>query len=280
MSKRSQRGAGFTLVELLVTMAIIGLLIALLLPAVQSVRESARKSQCQNQLRQLGLALHNYHDHHLTFPPGSWMEGPNRRILSGWGWGAMILPHIDQGPLYQRIDFNLGTAVGGNLPLIGARVSMWQCPSEISADRLHVNSGYHPPYDVVSGNYCGSSGILDYMSSVRMAGITDGTSQTLMLGERIVQSGSNGGLVFTSAWIGQVAFQDEYEYRCVPTLLPDSLFPINDSVIDPKCFGSRHPGGAYFVFCDGSTRFLNQNISGLVFEALGTPSGGEVISLQ
>ena len=123
MQRQPRHAAGFTLIELLVTLAIIAVLIALLLPAVQSARASARRAQCQNHLRQLGLALHNYHDTHLVFPPGSYVLGSASPVQSGWGWGAMILPYLDQSPLYQRIDFNIGTAVGGNLDLIATRFS-------------------------------------------------------------------------------------------------------------------------------------------------------------
>src|SRR4029077_10454793 len=92
--RRSAVRAGFTLIELLVSIAILAVLVALLMPAVQSVRASARRLQCKNQLRQLGLALHMYHDTHLCFPAGSYVMGPSNTIQSGWGWGAMILPSI------------------------------------------------------------------------------------------------------------------------------------------------------------------------------------------
>ena len=279
MKRLAGRRSGFTLVELLVTIAIIGVLVALVLPAVQSARASARRIQCLNQMRQLGLALHNYHDNYQAFPAGTWVLGPASPIQSGWGWGAMILPHLDQVPLYQSIDFKIRTAVGSNLPLIGTPVSLWRCPSEISGDRLHINSDDHSPYDLASGNYCGSGGVLDDMSATRMGDISDGTSQTLLLGERIVQSGIDGGLSFTSAWIGQVAFDDGYEYRCVPHLTASRQHPINESLLESQCFGSRHTGGAHFVLCDGSARFFSQNIDANMFEALGTPSGGEVVEV-
>src|SRR4029077_5854653 len=114
MSRRRARQTGFTLIELLVSLAIIGVLVALLMPAVQSARASARRIICQNQLPQLGLALPNYHDTHACFPPGSYVKGPSSPIQSGWGWGAMILPSIEQGALYQQINFGKGTAVGSN----------------------------------------------------------------------------------------------------------------------------------------------------------------------
>lgn len=279
MTARRARATGFTLIELLVAMAIIGVLVALLMPAVQSARASARRIMCQNQLRQLGLALHMYHDSHACFPPGSYVMGPSLPIQSGWGWGAMILPSVEQGALYQQINFSQGTAVGGNLAVIGTSIPFWRCASDFGLERIQAVPLDHPPFELASGNYCGSEGILGNMSHVRIAEIIDGTSQTLMLGERLVQPGVNGGLPFTSAWCGQVAFQDGYEYRSVPHLQPSRFHPINGSDTDPLCFGSRHPGGANFVLGDGSTRFLNDSIDSRVFEALGTAKGREVVTV-
>src|SRR5262249_35249866 len=121
--------------------------------------------------------------------------------------------------------------------------------------------------------------VLGPMSRVRIGDITDGTSVTLMLGERIVQPGLDGSLPFTSAWCGQVAFENEYEYRSVPHLVPNRMHPINASASDSSCFGSRHTGGANFLLADNSHRFLNEGIAALLFEALGTAQGREPVSL-
>ena len=275
MAARPLHRTGFTLVEVLVAVAVIGILTALLLPAVQSARASARRVMCGNQLRQMGLALHLYHDSHLCFPPGSYVMGPSFPMQSGWGWGAMILPALEQQSLHNQIDFRSGTAVGNNLALIATSIPPWRCPSEIAADQIEAFPLDHSPFLLASGNYCGSEGVLAAMSRVRIGDIRDGTSRTLMLGERMVQSGENGTLPFSSAWCGQVAFADVYEYRSVPHLFPSRMHPINASPADALCFGGRHAGGANFVFADGSERFLNENIDGNVFESLGTASGGE-----
>ncbi len=278
VAKRSESfRVGFTLVELLVAMATIAVLMGLALPAVQSTRESARRMQCQHHLRQLGLALHNYHDSHLYFPAGSYIMGPVYPMQSGWGWGAMILPGIDQSPIYSSIDFGQGTAVGSNLTVIGQSLAIWRCPSEISSERLQITPWSYPQFNLASGNYCGVESILREMSHCQMANITDGVSQTLFLGERRVQPGDDGGLVFTSAWCGQVAFVDEYEYRSIPHLPTSRLFTINQSATNPLCFGSRHIGGANFVFGDGSVRFLSQSLDAAVLEALGTASGNDTV---
>jgi prepilin-type N-terminal cleavage/methylation domain-containing protein/prepilin-type processing-associated H-X9-DG protein len=280
MSVRVFRRAGFTLIELVVSIAIIGVLAALLIPAVQSSRDAARRTACKNQLRQLGLALHMYHEVHRCFPPGSYVMGPSFPIQSGWGWGAMILPYIEQNAIYKQIDFCLGTGLGGNLQLIAQPIPMFRCPSEIGVDSISCKPIADPPFQVASGNYCGSEGVLSSMSSIRIAQITDGTSQTLMLGERLVQPGGPTSLAFTSAWCGQIAFADEYDLRSVPYLLPDANHPINGSPVDPLCFGSRHPLGANFVLADGSCLFLNNSIDSQVFTALGTPNGGEAVNAE
>jgi prepilin-type N-terminal cleavage/methylation domain-containing protein/prepilin-type processing-associated H-X9-DG protein len=280
MSVRVHRQAGFTLIELIVSIAVVGVLAALLIPAVQASRDAARRTACKNQLRQLGLALHMYHEVHRCFPPGSYVMGPSFPMQTGWGWGAMLLPYIEQNAMYTQINFELGTGLGNNLQLIAQPISLFRCPSEICADTISCTPLGEPTFQIASGNYCGSEGILNSMSSVRIAQITDGTSQTLMLGERLVQPGGPTSLAFTSAWCGQIAFADEYDLRSVPYLLPDPNHPINGSPTDPLCFGSRHPLGANFVLADGSCLFLNNSIDSQVFTALGTPDGGEAVNAE
>jgi prepilin-type processing-associated H-X9-DG protein len=114
---------------------------------------------------------------------------------------------------------------------------------------------------------------------MQISNICDGTSKTLLAGERIDQTGANGSLPFTSTWCGDVAFQDGYESTAIPSLLPSTLFPLNGSVNNPNCFGSRHTGGANFVLADGSLRFLNDRINLQVYQALGTPCGREIVAL-
>lgn len=272
------RPRGFTLVELLVAIAIIGILIALLLPAVQSARAAARRVQCQNRLHQLSIALHNYHDAHRVFPAGSYVWGPSFRTLSGWGWGAMLLPQIEQGALYNRIDFHVGTAVGPNQDVIRQPVPMWRCPSDIAPVEISVSLtdiGWIP---LASGNYCGVEPMLAEMSAMRMRDMTDGASQTLLIGERVYQPSESGSFEFTSSWIGQVASDSEVVTQSIPHLEAAVNTQINLGLDYPQCFSSRHAGGAQFSFGDASTRLLNENMDIDVFTALGTPRGGEPVS--
>lgn len=277
MSMRRIGRNGFTLIELLVSMGIISVLAALLIPAVQSSRASARRVSCKNQLHQLGIALHNYHESFNCFPAGSYVMGSSFPMQTGWGWGAMILPYIEQKPLFDRLDFRQGTATGGNLPLIRTTVTQWRCPSDTGPLTIHCTTPSAFSYELASGNYCGSEGILSVMSQTRIRDILDGTSNTLMVGERLVQPGLNGSLPFTSAWCGQVALATEYDLRSVPHLMPTSVHPLNLSETDPLCFGSRHENGANFTYGDGSVHFISENIDLGVYEALGTSNGREVV---
>jgi len=149
LSNRPNRRHAFTLIELLVVIAIIAVLIALLLPAVQQAREAARRSQCKNNLKQIGLALHNYHDTANTLPPG-WI-GSNGTTMMGWGWMTMILPYLDQAPLYNSISgaggFNTGlgtfvsTGTGSTTPLVSNSLTSLQCPSDTGGTTITIGGG-------------------------------------------------------------------------------------------------------------------------------------------
>lgn len=275
----SQR-RGFTLIELLVVIAIIAILMGVMLPAVQQVREAARRTQCQNQLRQLGLALHNYHDSHAILPPGSLVLGPSFRTLSGWGWGAMVLPYVDQGPLYGTINFSLGTAVGPNRQAIQQAVPFWRCVSDTLETHVNVPIPGYADALIATGSYAGVKGMLYELSGTRLRDVTDGLSQTLMLGERVSQVSDPGVQPFTAAWLGLVSEIDTYVFTATPHVEADALHRVNLSLTSPGNFSSRHPGGAYFALGDGSIRFLNEMMDNRLYEALGTIAGGEAVSLE
>ncbi|MGE0376346.1 MAG: DUF1559 domain-containing protein [Planctomycetaceae bacterium] len=269
---------GFTLIEVLVTISIIGILISLLLPAVQSARAAARRTQCQSQLHQLGLALHNYHDAVRSFPPGSLTVGPAFRQLSGWGWGAMLLPYVEQTALYEQIDFHIGTAVGSNREVIREALPFWICPADASPARILASIPDEGTVVVTAGNYCGVEPALTGMSKLRVADVTDGLSQTLFVGERVYQPVLDGSLEYTSSWCGRVATEQQTIFQSVPHLPATAQHPINESLRFPLCFSSRHTGGAQFLFGDGAVRLLNESIDRDVYAALGTPGGGESVS--
>jgi len=291
MNRNRQRPA-FTLIELLVVIAIIAVLIALLLPAVQQAREAARRSQCKNNLKQMGLALHNYHDIHRTFPSG-YVKGA---IAGGWGWGVMLLPMLDQAPLYNQL--NVGTAhltnPASSTPLALTPISVYRCPSDIGP-AINVNRGSFGTsnyagmmgahqYCVVddpniSGGAVGGSiaggdqnagnGMLYVNSATRMRDVTDGSSNTIVVGERAYNNSPWKGAIWAGhqldAGAGWAAVQ-----MC--TWGAPANWSLNGK--GPWTFSSLHTGGAHFVFADGSVHFISENISGLTWQNLAQRNDG------
>jgi prepilin-type N-terminal cleavage/methylation domain-containing protein/prepilin-type processing-associated H-X9-DG protein len=299
----------FTLIEVLVVIAIIGVLIALLLPAVQQAREAARRSQCLNNLKQIGLALHNYHGAHGTFPPGYVSKtqgnsptGPD--IGPGWGWGAMILSQLEQGPLYGAVNFSLPTTDPASLTARRTNLAVFLCPSN-PADggplTIKDGAGNVLVADLAPGQYVGvagqwepeefpapNNGVFYRNSRIGLQNITDGSSTTLLAGERSQN-------VANAAWLGMIPSGQSCNNPTWPVqdceasnvLILGHTGPSPDEVwIDtpnyPKAgaddFHSLHPGGCNFLFGDGSVRFVKETIAPRVFSALATRAGGEVVS--
>jgi prepilin-type N-terminal cleavage/methylation domain-containing protein/prepilin-type processing-associated H-X9-DG protein len=320
-----KRSRGFTLIELLVVISIIGVLIALLLPAVQAAREAARRVQCVNNLKQMGLALQNYHDALGTFPMSyaarsRFLDGATD-TAQGWGWGSMILPQLEQGPLFNALNFVAPVEGPQNSTVIRSGLAAYVCPSD------PMPGGPFPVVDK-SGNVLATMGPTSYAacvgddfadsttglnndglgngvmfrnSGIRVAGITDGTSQTVVVGERAwsITSGPWAGVV-TNGVVNRGPV-NPCPRTGAPFYLAATLVQAHCNVLntdtDPDGglddFSSRHPGGANFVFADGSVRFLKSVLrnsgqrpdgstvyspSSLVLQALGTRAGGEVIS--
>jgi prepilin-type N-terminal cleavage/methylation domain-containing protein/prepilin-type processing-associated H-X9-DG protein len=314
---------GFTLIELLVVIAIIAVLIALLLPAVQAAREAARRAQCTNNLKQIGLALHNYHDALSAFPMG---YAARSRFLDGatdtdpgWGWGAMVLPELEQGTLFNAINFSLPVEETQNVTGVRSVLAMYLCPSDPMpggpfpvTDALSNVLAWMAPtsYAACVGNDVTDSttglnhdglgnGVMFRNSGVRLADITDGASQTIVVGERAwsVASGPWAGVV-TSGVIrrgpanpcpktGAIYYLAATMVQAHTNVLNTDSDP--DGGLDD--FSSRHPGGANFVFADGSVHFLKNVLRNAgtrpdgstiyaspAYLALGTRNGGEVIS--
>jgi len=256
------RQTGFTLVELLVVIAIIGVLIALLLPAVQQAREAARRNSCANNLKQIGLALHNHHDVHGKFPPG-WIatNGPN----STYGWACYILPFIEQGNIYEAIGDPTSPLDNANNKA-GAIIESYLCPSSTLPEK--DEDGYAMANYV--GNNGHSMGLSDYggffknRSEFKFRDLVDGTSNVIMVGEAEGHSDiTDGGF---PSWAGTYYHTISYTNgRFSRVRIGNEGFPINfglsgSGASQRQCFSSRHPGGAQFVYADGSTHFIPETI--------------------
>lgn len=291
---KSHRRA-FTLIELLVVIAIIAILVALLLPAVQQAREAARRSQCKNNLKQLGVALHNYHGVHQTFPPGHirppWGQAADREC---WGWAVFILPDLDQGPLYQNLEvdeYTLEDTLAGNNPSVDprdalqTRISVFLCPSDSNEGLVDpsrhfgggvgTNAGGLGNFRPSISNYMGSRGTRDqpqqtndthgmffFNSSVSFKDVRDGTSATFLLGERTTTVCNSGTWIGVRNPRGSGERGIWYNIGHTRTLI-NSPDPPNSWKGDNGCgesFASDHVGGAHFAMVDGSVRFINENI--------------------
>lgn len=287
---------GFTLIELLVVIAIIGVLVGLLLPAVQKVRSSAARISCTNNLKQIGLALHNYYDVNGSLPPG--ITPPLKgEPFPHMGWLTRVLPYVEQQPLwnltltaYEERPFN-----PYELPHYGfmTPIKLFSCPSDGRADGIHsTHNGFRvalTDYLGVDGtNFQTFDGVLYWASRVRLTDITDGTSNTLMVGERPpspdfwygwwyaaegqVNSGS-GDTVLGSRELRVP--DDQYTPGC-----PSGPYHFVRGNLNNSCdtfhFWSLHTGGANFLFCDGSVQYLSYAFDSIL-PALSTRAGGEAV---
>jgi prepilin-type N-terminal cleavage/methylation domain-containing protein/prepilin-type processing-associated H-X9-DG protein len=324
LSMNAGRGRGFTLIELLVVIALIAILVALLLPAVQAAREAARRIQCVNNLKQMGIALHGYHDALGTFPMGymasSRFTDGATDTAPGWSWSAMILSGLEQGPLYGAANFSLPVEALQNTTVIRSMITAYLCPSDLTIGPFPVTDASGQVLAVaapssyaasVGGNETDTAmginndglgtGVFFRNSRVRLADITDGASQTIAVVERAWSKASG-------IWPGAVAngtIRRGAQNNCPTT---GALFYPAATLVQAHCHlinansdpdgglddcSSLHPGGANFLFADGSVHFL-KNILGdagtrpdgttiyypsdVVFQALATRSCGEVVS--
>jgi prepilin-type N-terminal cleavage/methylation domain-containing protein len=291
---RQKNRRGFTLIELLVVIAIIAVLIALLLPAVQQAREAARRTQCRSSLKQIGLALHNYHDNHQALPPG-WIgvNASGQPFINGgnsWGWASRILPQMDQVPLFQSINFSLPLMDATHAGARARMLPIYRCPSDVGPDTFTItDASANALTQLGTANYVGSFGISDidncvgqpapfrcqgegglfHNSRVRLSEFTDGTSNTFIVGEHK----SNEQLGWHSTWAGVVPNGDDAIVRILGTADHTPNHPLNH--IDD--FSSHHIGGAHFVMGDGSVRFISTNVAQNVFAGLATRNGAEVV---
>ena len=295
--RHTNRRFGFTLIELLVVIAIIAILIGLLLPAVQQAREAARRASCVNNLKQLGLALQNYHESHNTFPPGyvSNFDAGGNDTGPGWGWGAMILSEIDQGPLRSTVRFESPIENPVNSTPRITLIIGWTCPSDVAQKtwvamtRDKLGNPLTTICSVASANYVGvfgipepgidGDGIFFRNSRVGIRDISDGSSRTLLVGER-----SQKWCV--ASWVGAVTGSHLFPPTGSPavplvenasgTILGHTFEgPPNSDGLECNCFSSLHVGGANFVFADGHVQFLSTSMDKATFRALSTRAGSE-----
>jgi len=293
--------SGFSLVELLVVIGLMGILIGLTLPAVQQVREAAGRLSCLNNLKQVGLALHNYHTTHRQLPPlkvPRSSSDPNALL----GWMALILPQMEQEALYRTsvVACQLDRDPSHDPPHVGFTtvVGTYVCPddgrlSSALTDRFGVRAAY-TSYIGIGGSVPPGAlrvlaGTLGFSPGIRLSQITDGTSQTIMVGERPPPDTLQAGWWYPH-YVGSGTDHHGPNNRLI--LGPIRLFSDDPCGVGKGTFGpgrtdnpcdrfhlwSLHPGGANFLFADGSAHFLSYSAEPLMY-ALGSRSGGEVVEL-
>jgi len=305
MPRRTFPRQGFTLIELLVVIAIIAVLIGLLLPAVQKVRHAAARIKCANHLKQIGLALHNYHDANQSLPSGvkcAHVSDEGGTDAPGWGWAAYLLPFVEQDNLYRTIRLDLSIADPSNAGARVTRIPLYLCPAD-SAPPAWTAAQEGPDgtpgaavCDVAAANYLGMStsedgyegrstilwdGILYPNSRVRFTDITDGTSQTFAVSERLFR---HGQLTWAGAVPGAAVFATE----------PVGESDVNTAMTLGDAGNANKPGdveggwpsirrssahgiGANFLFCDGHVEFITSSIDFVTYKALATRAGGEIV---
>lgn len=301
----------FTLVELLVVIAIIGILVAMLLPAVQAAREAARRNACQNNFKQVGVAMHNFVSAKGHFPSGqdvwrgrfSCSNPGNLPEKIGWGWGTYILPYVEQQDVYDKMDFTqTWFANGPSFVAAATQLPVYLCPSDSQGVELidccePMTNGGLQEEDVGASNMAGvadsrdftcgngpsfarldGDGMLFTKSDVPVAKVTDGTSKTLLIGEVVgVGQGTHMGFMWVSHDVLHTAngINTFLQY----TITFGGPFPRGATHnVDVGGFNSFHPGGCHFTYADGSVHFISDSIDSVALAGLSTRAGEEVVS--
>jgi prepilin-type N-terminal cleavage/methylation domain-containing protein/prepilin-type processing-associated H-X9-DG protein len=276
---------GFTLVELLVVIAIIGILIALLLPAVQAAREAARRTSCLNNVTQLGLALHNFEFHFEALPPGvTNADGPIRNEPKGThvSWVVKILPYLEQNALAKNFDQAAGAYADPNAQVRAAQIATLLCPSspvpatnEAGTVARSAYAGCH--HDAEAPIDKDNHGLLFLNSKVHYSDIYDGTTATVLLSEALTSRDGLGWVSGTRATLRNTSvIEPGGPYLPQPAGSAADASEKSGSLFVGG-FGSYHPGGVNIGLADGSTRFLSQSTDTQLLRQLGNRADGEIM---
>lgn len=269
---RDDSHAGLTVLELLITIAVIGLICALLLPAVQRARETARQLQCANNLRQIGLACFNHHDAVGRLPPG-WNETAQRP--NGWGWGARLVEFAELPAVAEITRFDLPVCHPLNDAARRQVLPLFRCPSDHAPDLFWLEEGTEdhphgaPLFELASANYIGmfgvqipdeapaesGNGVFIGNRAFRVEDLRRGASNTLLVGERT-------GWLLPSTWVGMDLRNEEGPGRIVGC----AVKPPNHPEADECEFSSRHTGGAQFLYGDGRVEMISERVSEVVYQ--------------
>jgi prepilin-type N-terminal cleavage/methylation domain-containing protein len=289
----------FTLIELLVVIAIIGILIALLLPAVQTIRESANRTKCQNNLKQIGLALHAYHDRNGTLPPGYYdlATWPNPDVGPGWGWASYILNDLEESGLWSQINFSANVGDPTQATQRATVLKIFLCPSDrppVPGEIFTATDGGSNSWILAHSNYVacnGNDGVDDFTTPphtgvfirgthFKLTDITDGLSTTFFVGERSASmSLATWTGAVTNALVPSVRAPGSYSGASALVLGHCGPHLPNDSIVtDADAMSSGHQQGVQFLFGDGSVHPITDTIPQSVYDALATRAGGEVVN--